>query len=491
MTIPVEDQPLTKQKLPNGWIISRVGELAVQMESGFSSGAHNKDGQGIVHLRPMNIDALGRIALDDVKSVPAATHTKRVGDGDVLFNNTNSSWFVGKTAAVRSPGDWGFSNHMTRVRPHDDILPEFLASQLHYLWMIGYTGGLCTKHVNQASVATSTLSQIPIVLAPRLEQGRIVEEINTQLPRLDAASAELENQLAKLAAYRAAVLRAACEGRLVPTEAEVARAEGRTFVSAASRFGLADVTSGPVDLPEGWTWSTLGALKDFSLYGPRFSSDDYAPDGVLVLRTSDLSESGKVNLATPPRIRLSRDDLERYRVTRGDILITRTGSLGTLAIFDDYVEAIPGAYLIQYRLKHGRELASFVALQLHSPRAQSVLRASGFGVGRPNLNVPTIDAIPLSIPPAGEQSRIVAEVERRLSVVERLESAIDANLARAKRLRQAILKRAFEGRLVPQDPSDEPAGVLLERIRREREAQLPRVAGRKGARNGRPSGPKR
>ena len=76
----------------------------------------------------------------------------------------------------------------------------------------------------------------------------------------------------------------------------------------------------------------------------------------------------------------------------------------------------------------------------------------------------------MPVPPLAEQHRIVAEVERRLSVIEQTEAAVEANLARADRLRQSILKQAFSGQLVPQDPNDEPASVLLERIRAEREA---------------------
>jgi type I restriction enzyme S subunit len=74
----------------------------------------------------------------------------------------------------------------------------------------------------------------------------------------------------------------------------------------------------------------------------------------------------------------------------------------------------------------------------------------------------------LPLPPLAEQHRIVAEVERRLSIIEEIEAVINANMKRAERMRQAILKRAFEGKLVAQDPSDEPASVLLERIRAER-----------------------
>ena len=89
----------------------------------------------------------------------------------------------------------------------------------------------------------------------------------------------------------------------------------------------------------------------------------------------------------------------------------------------------------------------------------------GYGAGKPGLNLSNIRELLLALPPLSEQVRIVAEVERRLSVIDELEMQVEANLKRAERLRQAILKRAFEGKLVPQDPNDEPASILLERIR--------------------------
>ena len=98
-----------------------------------------------------------------------------------------------------------------------------------------------------------------------------------------------------------------------------------------------------------------------------------------------------------------------------------------------------------------------------------IRRLSSGGV-QPNLNLSIIRATAIPLPPLTEQLRIVEEVERRLSVVQALEAAVEANLRRAERLRQAILKRAFEGRLVDQDPDDEPAALLLERIRSQREA---------------------
>ena len=94
---------------------------------------------------------------------------------------------------------------------------------------------------------------------------------------------------------------------------------------------------------------------------------------------------------------------------------------------------------------------------------------------QPNLSPKSLARFSLPIPPLEEQRFIVEEVERRLSVVDKLEATVEENLKQAAGLRQSILKRAFSGELVPQDPDDEPADVLLERIREEREAVKPRA----------------
>jgi type I restriction enzyme S subunit len=106
---------------------------------------------------------------------------------------------------------------------------------------------------------------------------------------------------------------------------------------------------------------------------------------------------------------------------------------------------------------------------MRSPFVQEQMRRYIRASSQPDLGLDYIRQLTIPLPPLAEQRRIVAEVERRLSVVEEMEAAVEANLKRAERLRQTILKRAFEGTLVPQDPTDEPASVLLERIRAERD----------------------
>ena len=119
----------------------------------------------------------------------------------------------------------------------------------------------------------------------------------------------------------------------------------------------------------------------------------------------------------------------------------------------------------------GGALSDYVGIFINSRHGRAYIElVKNQQVGQANVNGTKLASMPVPLPPLAEQHRIVAEVERRLSVIYQAEATVEANLKRAERLRQSILKQAFSGRLVPQDPNDEPASVLLERIRGEREA---------------------
>jgi type I restriction enzyme S subunit len=103
--------PVTLGALPPDWRVGYVGDFAEEIQPGFASGKHNKEGAGIPHIRPFNVDRQGQLDLSQIKSVAPDSDAKRLQTGDVLFNNTNSPELVGKTAFIACAGDWGFSNN--------------------------------------------------------------------------------------------------------------------------------------------------------------------------------------------------------------------------------------------------------------------------------------------------------------------------------------------------------------------------------------------
>ena len=204
--------------LPQGWAVAAVGDAIPNIQPGFASGEHNSEGRGIIHLRPMNIDRQGRLDLSAVKFVSPESRL-RVSPGDVLFNNTNSPELVGKTTSISSDAEFAFSNHMTRLRPTADMSSEFVAFQLHFLWMTGYFRHRCTHHVNQASIASQTLAEtVPLLIAPIPEQRRIVAEVDRRLSVIDELEATLEANLRRAAGLRQAILKRAFKGKLVPQD---------------------------------------------------------------------------------------------------------------------------------------------------------------------------------------------------------------------------------------------------------------------------------
>ncbi len=470
-----------------------LGEVA-DVQLGKMLDRKRTEGTSLPYLRNVNV-RWGHIDVSDLLDMPFRDHELNrysVKPGDVMVCEGGEPG----RAAVWTRHDHGikYQKALHRVRLGGGLLPNWLVYQLQ----LDASSGRLSKQFSGTTIGhlpREAIVQYGLRLAPLREQRRIVEAIESYFTRLDDAVATLERVQRNLKRYRASVLKAAVEGRLVPTEAELARAEGRDYEPASVLLErilaerrrrwheaggrgkyqepVGPDTSGLAELLEGWCWANLTLLKEFSLYGPRFSSDAYADEGRLVLRTSDISESGKVVLATAPRLPLDDEEFAKYRVEVGDLLVTRTGSLGTLAVFNDSVDAIPGAYLIQFRLVAPRETSWFCFYLLKSPTGQTKLKAGGAGVGRPNLNAPTIESIAFGMPPLAEQARIVVEVERLLSVADALDHEVGTNLVRCARLRQAILKWAFEGKLVDQDPSDEPASALLERIRSQILASRP------------------
>ncbi len=474
--------------LPEHWLVAPLSELVDSINSGFPSGQHNSVGQGVPHLRPMNISPNGEIDLSEIKYVEPGDHDTLRKD-DVLFNNTNSPVWVGKSAYIKADTKWAYSNHMTRIRLFTNSLdPGWISYALHHLFQIGYFQQNCRNHVNQASINTSFLmNEVSLPIPPLAEQQRIVAAIETHFTRLDTAIAGLRRLQANLKRYRAAVLKAACEGRLVPQDPSDEPANqllDRILAERRAKWQATNPgkkyqeptppdTSGLPELPEGWVWASLdsiaqvrtGVAKGRKLDGQNVISLPY-------LRVANVQD-GYLDLSEIKTIEIPVNEIERYRLKPNDILFNEGGDrdkLGRGAIWPGNIEdCIHQNHVFSVRLYTSAIYPKWVnfARQLTYARDHFWERASQT-TNLASINSTNLRSLPIPISPLAEQTRIIAEVERRLSIIDQHEKAVRANLARAARLRQSILKRAFSGRLVPQDPADEPASVLLERIKATR-----------------------
>ena len=337
-----------------------------------------------------------------------------------------------------------------------------------------------------------------LMLAPLPEQRRIVAEIEKQFTRLDASVAALKRAQANLKRYRASVLKAACEGKLVPTEAELAHAEGRDYEPAdrllerilAERRArweaqekprgkykepVAPDTSDLPKLPEGWVWATLPQISDLkggATKGRRYRAGESLTE-VPYLRVANV-QRGYLDLSEIKTIEVTQEVADQLALVPGDILFTEGGDrdkLGRGWVWKGELDGcIHQNHIFRSRLLLTEMHPEFVSWWGNS-FGQTFFEHSGKQTTNlASINLSVLSSFPVPLPPLAEQRRIVAEVERRLSVTQKAEASIEANLRRVERLRQSILKQAFSGKLVPQDPGDEPASALLERIRAEREA---------------------
>lgn len=447
------------------WRFVRLGDYSSKIGSGSTprGGEAVYVEKGVPLIRSMNVHfdglhlkglaLLPKIAAEKLKSVTVQAE-------DVLLNITGAS--IGRvTTAPSELAGARVNQHVCIIRPAPALLPKFLAYFLATP-VEQMRINQCQVGATRQALTKQMIENWRVPLPSVEEQQRIIAEIEKHLTRLEVGQAALRRVQANLKRYRASVLKAACEGHLVPTDAELALAEGKPFESGQQLLShiltqRREEWQGPGEysepdyperigsspLPKGWVWASIEQLRLFSRYGPRFSSDDYSDDGYFVLRTTDINEAGKVTAANAPRLQLSETDFAKYRIKRGDLLVTRTGSLGTLAVFNDDVEAIPGAYLIQFRLSTGPITARYIFYFLKSPSGQSYLTGKGAGIAQLNLNAPTIEAMRVPFPPLAEQTRIVSEIERRLSVVEELNALVSVNIQRGKRLRGSILNSEF------------------------------------------------
>lgn len=490
-TDEIQESRAAEDELPEGWAWTTLGQICTAPQYGYTTKAIS-EGNGPKFLRITDLTS-GHVDWDTVPfcyEAPDNIEKYELHDGDIVIARAGS---VGKAFRVVNPPEAVFASYLIRFRPievSERYIEYFLQSPKYWRQIQEASSGITLLNVN-----AQKMQAIFIPLAPLPEQQRIVEAIESLFTQLDAGVAALKRLRANLKRYKAAVLKAACEGRLVPQDPndEPASAllhrilaERRTKWETEQRVKGKDPrklkyeepaapdTSDLPELPEGWTWARIKDVGDVRLGRQRAPQHHTGPHMRPYLRVANVFED-YIDTSDVLEMNFTPREYEIYRLQYGDILLNEGQSLELVGRSAIYRDEVPGACfqntLVRFQVSSIllREYAQYVfRAYLHSGRFQKIAK---WTTTMAHLGAQRFADLEFPLPPLPEQERIIAEVEAIMSEVRVLESTINANLKRAERLRQAILKQAFEGKLVAQDPNDEPATMLLERVRAGRKAK--------------------
>ena len=395
-----------------------------------------------------------------------------IAEGDFLFSRANTIQLIGACVIAGAPSRrLMLSDKILRFRFTPEVEPKWV---LHYLRSEqGRSEIERLSSGNQESmrnIGQERIRAIALPLPPPDDQRRIVAEIEKQFTRLEAGVAALQRAQANLKRYRAAVLKAACEGRLVPTEAELARAEGRPFESGQQLLArilterrqnwqgrgqykqptVIDITNVP-PLPGGWAWASMRQVGEVQLGRQRAPQHHHGDNMRPYLRVANVFEA-RIDTSDVKEMNFTPVEFKRYQLRYGDILLNEGQTpelVGRPAMFrDEVADCCYQKTLLRFRTYDGvlpRFALTVFRSYMHNQR---FTRAASITTNIAHLTAEKFVEIEFPLPPLAEQTRIVAEVERRLSVVEELEAVVTANLQRATRLRQSILQKALTGELV-------------------------------------------
>lgn len=472
---------LPGERLPPGWTRAKVGEVGLVQLGRQRSPQYHQGPNMRPYLRVANVFE-DRIDISDLMemdfdAVDFAAY--RLEPGDILLNEGQSAELVGRPAMFKGElADCCFTNTLVRFRCGQAVLPDY-ALLLFRNWLHDGTFQRIAKiTTNIAHLGAGRFAALAMPVAPLDEQARIVAAVNALFEEVEAGEAALARAREGLTQFRASLLHAACTGALTadwraanPTNEtggdllqQLLAVRGQHSGRRARLILAPDLTDEP-PLPPGWCWASVDQITNFLGNGlARAPVGD--PMDRRILRISAVRpmkvDEGEHRFYRP----LPEEDLAGATTQRHDLLFTRySGSeqyVGVCGLvrFDDPL-LFPDKVMCARPLPGFADLAEYLELALNAgPSRAYIARNIRTTAGQKGIAGSSIRACPVPLPPRRELLAIVTAV--REAQTDGAELPADGF---ATALRQSILHAAFTGRLVPQDPADEPAAALLARLR--------------------------
>jgi type I restriction enzyme S subunit len=457
-------------QLPASWAWAPLGLLTSVISRGRAPSYVNSGGVLVLNQRCIRWH---RIDFGYAKQTSESSFHKYpnqliVQDGDILWNSTGSGT-IGRAAIYRRPeavnGPVLIDTHISIVRCAN-CLPEYVSRFLSTLHAQKIISDLNVGSTNQLELPRSAIAELQIPLPPMSEQRRIAARIDELFAEIGEGEAALERTRQGLNTWRRALLKAAVTGELTRAWREAnrpAETGGNTVI--ITRDGRLD-TLGPYAIPSGWIWTTIGQAGQVLLGRQRAPQHHSGPHMRPYLRVANVLED-RIDTSDVKFMNFTPAEFNKYHLQSGDILLNEGQSSDLVGRSDIYRGEIEGCCfqktLLLFRASEAviPEYAQIVFLHyLHSKRFR---RTAPITTNMAHLTLERLLTIEFPLPPKKEQQVIVHRSREMGDTIEDMNFTIGDRERGA--LRQSVLKAAFEGRLVPQDPADEPASALLARLR--------------------------
>lgn len=436
-------------KLPSGWGAAVIGEIADYVSRGRSPQYITKSDLPVINQRCVRWHGVDEAY---VKFVDPATWSQWTGEryakfGDILWNSTGTGT-IGRAALFKGLPSYKnavVDSHITIVRSGVAINPTYL---FHYIRSPAVQNSIEVMQsgsTGQVELNRGEILAIEVPIAPLAEQQRIAAKITGLVSRTDRAYKDLDRVPTLISRYKQRILVMAANGELTQTwRSENAGEEWK-------RVTIQDVSLKTFDGP----------------FGSNLKSTDYVESGVRVVRLENI---GSLNFIREKETYVSEEKyrgLMRHTLNAEDVLFSSfIAEEIRVCVFpsDLPTPAINKADCFCIRPDTRRCLPAFLAYRLASPTSYAELKDAVHGATRPRVSLTFLKGYAFDLPPLAEQAEIVRRINSAFGWLDRITADHAAADKLLPKLDAAILTKAFRGELVQQDPQDEPAGAMLQRL---------------------------